>query len=207
MLPPDFKLQRLDTMPVEPLSLVEAKLYLRVETPADDLLIPDLITAARIKCEQIANASLTTASWRLTCDYLPWGGIMGYWQGWTAGLADWWTASTIELPNPPLVAVQDIRYVALDGLTHLLDPSAYRVSPGTPGQVQPAYGTFWPFLLPEIAAVQIDYTAGPQPDKVACVKAAMRLLVNHLYVYRATDQPIPEQIGWILDPVRNYGYA
>ena len=55
--------------------------------------------------------------------------------------------------------------------------------------------------------MQIRYTAGMPADKVACVKAAMRLMVNHLYVYRSSDQPIPDAVGYILDPVRNYAYG
>ncbi len=36
---------------VEPISLIEAKLHLRVSTTADDALITQLIRAARIYCE------------------------------------------------------------------------------------------------------------------------------------------------------------
>lgn len=204
MLPPDFKLVRSGGI-VEPLSLPDAKNFLRNTPPEDDTLIQSYITAARRKCEQLANASLVPSTWTLTADYLPWNGAAGYWNYWQAACGDLFSASVIELPNPPLTAVQSINYVGMDGIVHLLAPSAYRVSLGNPGQIQPVYGTNWPFLLPEIAAIQIVYSAGISPDDLATVQAAMRLMVGLYYTYRSDDVTIPSQIAYILDPVRNYG--
>lgn len=204
MIPPNATMQRLDTTPVEPLSLDEGKAYLRVDTTVDDVLITETIKAARIKCEQIANANLTLASYRLTCDYLPWGDALGYLGCWQYG-SSW--GGFLELPYPPLTAVQSIRYAGFDGSSHLIDSTAYVVAPGSPGRIALAYGTAWPFVRSGVGAVQIEYTSGVPADKMAAVKSAIRLMLGHLYTHRSEDVPISKAIGYILDPVRNYGYG
>lgn len=61
------------TAPVsEPISLSELKLYLRVSTSAEDTLLNNLITAARIAAEHYLKLSLMPQSWRLSYDdYAP----------------------------------------------------------------------------------------------------------------------------------------
>ena len=56
---------------VEPLTLAEAKAYLRVETPDDDDLIAALIAGARIHVEAETRRALITQSWRLSRDAWP----------------------------------------------------------------------------------------------------------------------------------------
>jgi uncharacterized phiE125 gp8 family phage protein len=56
---------------VEPLSLDEARDYLRVETNDDDALIGALIAGARIHVEAQTRRALITQSWRLSLDAWP----------------------------------------------------------------------------------------------------------------------------------------
>ncbi len=55
----------------EPVTLAEAKLFLRVDGNEEDSLIADLITAARQKAEGWLRRSLLTQSWQLQQAYLP----------------------------------------------------------------------------------------------------------------------------------------
>lgn len=56
----------------EPVTLTEAKLYLRVSGTAEDDLITDLITVAREHAEQYLKKSLIDQDWRMTLDdYAP----------------------------------------------------------------------------------------------------------------------------------------
>lgn len=56
----------------EPLSLAEAKLYLRVDGSAEDSVIMDMIVAVREAAEEYLHKSLITQSWVLTYeDYAP----------------------------------------------------------------------------------------------------------------------------------------
>jgi uncharacterized phiE125 gp8 family phage protein len=61
------------TQPVtEPLSLAEAKLYLRVDGSEEDSLITDMIVAVREAAEDYLHKSLVTQGWTLTYEnYAP----------------------------------------------------------------------------------------------------------------------------------------
>lgn len=212
MLPPNAKLARLVDATVEPLTVAEAKQYLRLETDADDSLIQDLISAARMVCEGLCDRSFVTTTWRLTLDYLPLATIGG-----TIGPAvfgfSWPTGSrafddgSIMLPMPPLISLQSILYLDQGGTTRSLDVSDGSpdviVSPGTPGRISAGYGRFFPFTRPGIAAVAITYTAGYGPtadDVPRNIKAAVRLLVNHYYEHRSSQAPIPDAVMSLLGP-------
>lgn len=66
----------------EPLTLAEAKLYLRVDHSSEDALITDFIISARMIAESWMKTSLLTQSWKLSCNdalpvrnYLPMGPV------------------------------------------------------------------------------------------------------------------------------------
>jgi uncharacterized phiE125 gp8 family phage protein len=56
---------------VEPLSLAEAKAFLRLETAEDDPLIAAFISAARLHVETQTGLALVTQSWRMVLDCWP----------------------------------------------------------------------------------------------------------------------------------------
>ena len=55
----------------EPLSLADAKLFLRVEHDAEDALITNLVRAARRHVETQTGRRLVTQIWRLVLDAWP----------------------------------------------------------------------------------------------------------------------------------------
>jgi uncharacterized phiE125 gp8 family phage protein len=61
-------LTRISAPASEPLTLAEAKLYLRVDHNNDDTLIGDLIVAARMIAESWLKRSLITQSWKIAYD-------------------------------------------------------------------------------------------------------------------------------------------
>lgn len=68
----------------EPLSLAEAKLYLRIDGDAEDSLVTDLVVAVREAAEEYLHKSLVTQRWTLTyegyapdCVPLPKGPVQG----------------------------------------------------------------------------------------------------------------------------------
>jgi uncharacterized phiE125 gp8 family phage protein len=91
----------------EPLTLAETKLYLRVDGSAEDALIANLITAARMTAEQWLRRSLITQSWKLTYqDFLP---------------------SQIRLPMGPVTSVQSVIVTQKDDSQQTISPSLYRL--------------------------------------------------------------------------------
>ena len=55
----------------EPITLTEAKLWLKVDDSTDDDLITALIIAARQACEDYTHRSLITQTWQMTLDRFP----------------------------------------------------------------------------------------------------------------------------------------
>ncbi len=58
----------------EPVTLADAKTFLRVDHDADDVLIGSLIAAARRLVETATRRALITQTWRLVRDAWPAGG-------------------------------------------------------------------------------------------------------------------------------------
>ena len=56
---------------IEPLSLEEAKTFLRVEHDDDDQLIAALIASARIQIEGLGKIALISPDWRVVLDCWP----------------------------------------------------------------------------------------------------------------------------------------
>ena len=160
---------------VEPVSLDEAKLWLKIDTsPAtehddDDLIESVIIPAARELVEDIIDQCLQTQTLELSLDEFPSSGV-------------------IELPKGPLQSVSSIKYFDSDGIAYTLDTSNYIVDTSSnPGRVILAYGTSWPsFVAYPSNPIKIRYIAGhednsPYDPVDRKIKIAMRLLITHWY--------------------------
>src|SRR5687768_13698239 len=79
----------------EPVSLVEAKAFLRVDDSAEDGLITTLIGAARLHIEGVTGRALLAQSWRMVLDCWP-------------------ENRQVKLPVAPFMAVTEI--TAFDGV-------------------------------------------------------------------------------------------
>src|SRR3970282_2154356 len=91
---------------VEPVTLAEAKAYLRVEHGGDDDVIAALIAGARVHVEAQTRRALITQSWRLVRDRWPENGRI----------------AVVPVPLRPLTAA---RLYKLDGTTQDLDIAAF----------------------------------------------------------------------------------
>jgi Phage gp6-like head-tail connector protein len=213
---PNTKLVRVTDAATEPLSLDDAKNFLRVTITDDDALISGLISSARYECERLVDRSFITTTWKLTMDYFP-----PYSSRFSTLLPpaivgpqsdrNYWlnlSSIAIELPMPPLIEVTSITYIDPSGTTQPLDPSEeaqnVTVSAGTPGQMVPYYGKIFPVTQPTLSAVNITYTAGYGPDATDVpppVIAAMRFLVAMYYEHRTDSVPTPEVVKNLLASV------
>src|SRR4051794_5651410 len=91
----------------EPVSLAEAKLYLRVVDSAEDSMITNMIAAARLLCEAEVDRSFINTTWDLILDGWPNDGspIPTPWPGLTG------TVSVVRFPRASLVSITSISYV------------------------------------------------------------------------------------------------
>jgi hypothetical protein len=160
----------------EPVTLAEAKAWLRVDFADDDGLVADTVRAARMYVEQRCDRQFVSATLKLTADRFPRYSSLGGLQYQSDALWDqrvpvtelasryWPDRSAMRLPRPPLQAVTGIVYVAQDGTTPTLDPAIYTVDPTTePGRVVPAFGQIWPITRQQPQAVAVTYVAGYGP--------------------------------------------
>ncbi len=58
-------LERVTAPSSEPVTLAEAKSYLRIDSPDEDSLVSDLIIAARVNAEQWLKSSIISQTWKL----------------------------------------------------------------------------------------------------------------------------------------------
>jgi hypothetical protein len=177
----------------EPVTLAEAKLHLRVDFTDDDALITGLIAAARQYCETVQKRSYITTVWDMYLDQFP-GPGGGYYNRQLRQLGPssvaWFPGSggILEVPRPPLVSVQWVKYLDPSGSGLVaVDPATYSISAGTPGRIQPNFGKVWPIPIPQIDAVQVRFTAGFGASGAAVsdsIKSAMKLMIGHWYEHR-----------------------
>jgi uncharacterized phiE125 gp8 family phage protein len=153
----------------EPITLDEAKEHLRVDGPEEDLIISSLVKAAREWCESFSGRSYVTQTWEIVLDDFP-------------------AEDYIKLSRPPLQSVTSIKYYGTDNTEYTMTATDYFVDiKSEPGRVALAYGESWPSTtLRPINGVIITYDAGYGdstlvPDKI---KAAIKLVLGHLYVHR-----------------------
>ena len=153
-------------VPLEPITLAEAKAHLRVVFDDEDAYISTLITAAREMAEGRTQRAIVLRDEVLALDCF---------------------ATPIRLPYPPLRTVAAIDYDDQDGAQQTLDDTAYRVNDYvTPARITRASGATWPTTAVQEAAVRVRYSCGyPTPSAVpVSLRQWMLLAIGALYENR-----------------------
>jgi len=149
----------------EPVSLAEAKAFLRVDDAAEDALITTLIGAARLHVEGVTGKALIAQSWRIVLD-------------------DWPASREVRLPVAPLIAVTAIVATDDNGGSHEIGLSQFRSGPDR--LIVPRVVVGMP-RLQERQGLEIDYVAGfgTEPEVVpADLRQAVLGLVAHWHEHR-----------------------
>ena len=154
---------------VEPVTLADAKQFLRVEHDDDDDVIAALIAAARVHVEAKTRRALISQTWRLTRDVWPAAGLL-------------------PILPVPLRQVTAIGVYRDDGMLQMLDVDAFHINATS----APAILAFERGALPTpgriCGGIEIDIEVGygGDPDNVpAPLRQAIRLLVAHWYENRS----------------------
>lgn len=176
---------------LEPVTLSEARLHLRVDTADDDPLIDALISAARLHAEMLTARQFLPARWRLVLDRF---------------------TPMVLLNRSPVVSVISVRYLDMGGLWQIMPATDYVVeSSSEPARITPTFGKIWPPTLPQIGSVEILFDAGyadatKVPDGI---KRWMLLRVGSLYQHREEMSVLPAGridplpfVDSLLDPYR-----
>jgi hypothetical protein len=193
---------------LEPISLADARLHLRITGTSDatiatpeDSLIKMLISSARRAAETITRRALITQQWKMVFDRFPspmGGRLADYWLGQSWGMSGMSgvsqfaptdrTGYAIMLPFPPLLTVDSIVYQNPAAVLTTLPTANYVVDNNSePARIVPALGFAWPSTLLQIDAVTVTFTVGYGPaetDVPEGIRSWMLLMVATLYENR-----------------------
>lgn len=155
---------------VEPVTLSETKLHLRVDIDDDNTLISGLIQAARRYCEQYARRTFISTTYDLYLDNWPAGG-------------------KFVLPQPPLSSVTGVYYTDDNGDETEYASANYIVDTNRqPGRiVLKTTATLPSTTLQEINGVRVRFVAGYGATAASVpreYRQAILLLVGHWYENR-----------------------
>jgi uncharacterized phiE125 gp8 family phage protein len=167
----------------EPVSLIEAKLHLRVDFDEDDTLIASLIAAARQAAETLTGRQLITARWKQVLDCFPGPSLMGV----PAGQAFTLPGHAILVPKAPVLSVVSIDYLDMGSAIQTMPASSYTVDAACePARITPVFGQIWPICLPQIGAVSVTFDAGygTAAQVPEGIKSWIKLRVGSLYAHR-----------------------
>lgn len=163
-----------------PVDLTEMKLHLRVDSTDEDELIARMMLAATDWAENFQSRTYISRERTMQLDSFD---------------------LLIRPPYSPLVSVDEIVYIDVDGTEQTLAAAYYRVDTGTePGRITEAYNYYWPSIRNVTGAVTITYTSGyggaaAVPEDI---KAAIKMIVHHLYVNRGDMSEIPQSAKSLL---------
>lgn len=148
---------------LEPVSLAEAKAFLRVEHDGDDGVIAALTASARIHLERQTRRGFVNQAWRLVRDRWPDNG-------------------RIEVRPGPLRSLDAARIYDAGGIAHSLDTQAFVPDLST---VSLAFAP-WSLAAPgrSAAGIELDVTVGygdAASDVPESLRQAIRLLIAHWY--------------------------
>lgn len=168
---------------IETVTLSDVIMHLRLteldltgELSETEMLL-SLITAAREYCELYTYRALAVQTLEACLDEFPKG-------------------NEIELPCPPLKAVEYVKYTDASGNETTLLPSIdFSVdTEGTVGRVVLPYGKAWPSFTPRhVNPIRIRFVAG-YTDAPKLIKQAMLLLIGHWYENREATGTATGQI-------------
>ena len=160
---------------VEPVSLIEAKAWLREDNGDEDQLIQTLLVSARMTLEAWTRRFFVTQGWRLVCDAWPMPDTL-----------------TLNIAFAPFGALTAIRVYDRDNVAAILAPASYRVSSGDQGG-RILFNATPPTPGRAIDGVEVDFTVGygatptqtPEP-----LRRAILLLVAHWREHRGDDDAL-----------------
>jgi uncharacterized phiE125 gp8 family phage protein len=177
---------------IEPLSLSEAKAFLRVEHSEDDQVISALIAGARTHIETQSQVALITQAWRIVLDCWPQRG-------------------RIVVRPGPFKSLHAARFYDLNSNAHAIDTQGF----------VPDYGgsvlAFVPWAVPvpgrATAGIELDVSIGfgdTIEDVPESLRQAVRLLVSHWYDNRGVVASagqcavLPSTVAALIAPYRMF---
>jgi uncharacterized phiE125 gp8 family phage protein len=193
-------------------SVADARAWARIDDTSSDVVLTQLITAARMAAEEYLRRSLLTQSYKLTVDLS--GSPLGHWLG--DGTFDLPVTAlygglprVVELPKGPVQSITAVTTYDIADTASTYSPGSYHVDAAGERLVL-NFGCLWPADLRPVAACEITYAAGygtaaavPQP-----IKTGLLIHVASLYEQRgqcADAMDLPPGTKQLYNPYRILG--
>ena len=170
----------------EPITLAEAKSYLRIDSSGDDALITSLISTARKLCEEHTQRAFMSQTLQLFLDNLD-DIDNPLWEGMRTGPYLNYYKNYIDLPMPPVVSVTHVKTFDDDDNATTFSSSNYYVDNAKqPARIVLRTGETFPTALRVANAIEVQYVVGyssasavPEP-----IKFAIYQVLTYLYEHR-----------------------
>ena len=165
---------------IEPVSISEAALHLRVDSDDENSLIASYIKAAREYCESFQNRAYINRTYEYYLDAFPAG-------------------DAIRIPVNPLSSVTSIKYYGTDDTEATFDAANYLAEVDNyESKISLKYGKTWPSTtLRPHRGVLITFVAGYGDDASSVpekVKLAILLLIGDYYSNREAGEASKETL-------------
>jgi uncharacterized phiE125 gp8 family phage protein len=180
---------------VEPILLVQAKNWLRIDHADEDELVAALIASARLVVESASGRMLISQTWRIVMDVWPEGDIV--------------------IPLAPVRQVVALRTLTAAGVSVVIAPSSYVASAaGGLGRIR--FLTKPPEPERTISGIEIDVELGFSSNSQGVpetLKTAMRLLIARWYEQRGDVESdgaferMPPAVAALIAPYRRMRIA
>ncbi len=174
---------------VEPVSLDEAKAFLRIENNDEDDLITALVAGSRIHVETQTRRALITQTWRISLDIWPLDG-------------------RLPVRPAPLQTLDAARVYDIDGIARMIDTSVFVLDLAASALV------FAPWTLPLpgrlAAGIEVDVTVGyggaasdvPEPLRRAILMLTAHWYENRGLVASGAVSTLPVSVAALIAPYR-----
>ncbi len=176
---------------IEPVSLSEAKSWLREDASDEDQLIQALIVSARMTLEAYTRRFFITQSWRLVYD------------AWPRSVA---AQSFLLIPFAPFLSIVAMRVYGVDGVGADIAASNYH-APASDEGARVSFLAAPPPPSRKVDGIEVDFTVGygalanetPEP-----LRRAIMLLVAHWREKRGDDanDALPNAVMQLAAPFR-----
>ena len=182
-----------ETVPpaLEPITLEELKLHLRIVTDVDDEYLASLITTTRQAIENVTSLSLIQRQFSLYLDQWPSQNVTGWWDGMREGAVNNDRAAEVWLPKPPLSSVVQILTYDANGASSVYNANHYFVDHrGIPGSIVLKEASAVPQPGQVANGIEIKFIAGYGSTAVsvpAPLRQAIKLLAAALYEARGEE--------------------
>ena len=176
---------------VEPIGLGETKDFLDIERDDsdEDVLLPVLIKAARVKAEEYIGIKLMSQT------------LKTYFGDWPS------RDDYIVLEGWPLISVTTVKYTSSSGNQSTLSADNYDVDTDSePGRVVLKYSQTWPTTnLQPANPIEVEYVAGfgiKRRKVPEDIRMAMMMLVEEYFEERGAAKELPAAVKVIFDSHR-----